>query len=176
MKKELIIASTIVFCLSILGCAKPPCFDCGMAKKSPCGSSCRSEQSCDFEHCLSKAPCFALMNKKELALTEEQEGKIKQLCTETQKQHIKLEADIDVVCIDIKSKLFENPINTADVNKLLDQKYELKKKEAKNLVQTLVSLKGILTPEQVDKLKELKKNCSKGSCCSKENCGSDCCS
>lgn len=171
MKKELIIASTIVFCLSIFGCAKPPCFDCGF-KKAACGSCCQSD---GFEHCLLKAPCFALMNKKELALTEDQETKIKQLCTETQKQHIQLEADIDVLCVDIKSKLFENPINTTDVNKLLDQKYELKKKDTKNLVQTLVNLKGILTQEQIDKLTELKKNCTKGSCCNKD-CGSDCCS
>ena len=168
MRKELIIASTMIFCLSILGCVKPPCFNCGKWKQAICGSCCKSNKGCNFEGCLLKVPCFAIMNKKELDLTSEQESKIKELCKETKKKHIKLEADIDILCVDLKSQLYENPINITDVDKLIDQKYELKKQDLKDLVQSLVSLKSILTKEQVEKLTELKKNHSKWKCCN--NC------
>ncbi len=165
MKKDLIIATVIVFCFSVLGCCKPPCFDCGMAKKGPCGSSCKSSEGCCIERCLLKAPCFAIMNKKEIDLSAEQEAKIKQLCTETKKKHIKLKADADIICVDIKSKLFEDTTNAAEVNKLIDQKYDLKKQDTKLVINSFIQLKQILTAEQRAKLKELRENCRKGKCC-----------
>ena len=166
MKKEFIIASTVIFCLSVLGCVKPPCFDCGKSKHSTCGKFHNSHEREGFEHCLLKAPCFAIMNKKELALTDEQESKIKELCTETKKKHIKLEADIDTVCVDLKSKLFNDELNLVEINKLIDQKYELKKQELKTVIESFAHLKQVLTAEQREKLKELKKNCKKDGCCS----------
>ncbi len=165
MKKDLIIATVIVFCFSVLGCCKPPCFDCGMAKKGPCESSCKSSESCSIESCLLKAPCFALTNKKEIDLTVEQEAKIKQLCTETQKKHIKLKADTDILCVDIKAKLLADSTNAAELNKLTDQKYDLKKQDTKLVINSFIQLKQILSAEQRTKLKELRENCTKGKCC-----------
>ena len=41
------------------------------------------------------------------------------------------------------------------MNKLVDQKYDLKKAKTKTLVDAIAKLKGTLTKEQYDKLKEI---------------------
>ena len=111
-----------------------------------------------------------LKNKEELGLSEEQVEKIKNLKIETKKSLVKQKAEIEILGIDIKAKLWEDAINTEAVNKLIDQKYELKKAKAKSLVEALASLKNILTDEQKTKLKEVYKSYGKeksGKRCSK---------
>lgn len=96
-----------------------------------------------------------LKNSEELGLTEEKVAAIKQLVLETKKSLIKQNAEIEVAGLDFMAKLHENPIDTAVVDKLVDQKYELKKAKTKSLVQALATLKGSLEKEQYDKLRQL---------------------
>ena len=98
---------------------------------------------------------FILENQSELGLTDDKVEAIKTLKTDTMKSLIKQNADIAIACIDIKSALHQYPIDTTAVNKLVDQKYEFKKAQTKTLVDALAKLKGTLTQEQYDKLKEI---------------------
>lgn len=98
---------------------------------------------------------FILANQEELELTDDKVAAIKALKIETKKSLIKQNADIAIACIDIQSALHQYPIDTAAVNTLVDQKYDLKKAQAKTLVDALAKLKGTLTQEQYDKLKEI---------------------
>ena len=98
---------------------------------------------------------FILANQEELGLTDDKVAAIKALKVDTKKSLIKQNADIEIAAIDIKSALHQNPIDTAAVNKLIDQKYELKKAKAKTLVDALAKLKGMLTQDQYNKLKEI---------------------
>ena len=68
-----------------------------------------------------------LRNKEELGLTDEQVDKIKVLKVETKKSLIRQNAEIDIVSVDLKAAEWEDPIDTAAVNKLIDKKYDLKK-------------------------------------------------
>lgn len=104
---------------------------------------------------------FILENSDEMALTEDQIQKIKNLKLETKKQLIRKEADIEIIELDINSKLMEDKINTQDIGKLIDQKMELKKQNMMVLVESYASLKNILTDEQKKALKDLHKKCMK---------------
>ncbi len=104
---------------------------------------------------------FILENSDELALTEDQIQSIKKLKIETKKELIKKEAELDIIGLDIHSKLMEDKINTKDVGKLIDQKMDLKKQKMMTLVESFASLKNILTDAQKKTLKDLHKKSMK---------------
>ena len=98
---------------------------------------------------------LALKNQEELGLSDEQYEKLKTLKMNTKKDLIKRNADIDIIGVDIKGKLWEDPIDKKGINKLIDQKYELKKAKAKALVESYATFQTILTDDQKKKLKEI---------------------
>lgn len=100
-----------------------------------------------------------LRNEEELGLSGEQVKQLKELKVATKKDLVRKNADIDILAIDIKSKLWGETIDVEGVNALIDRKYEIKKAKAKSLVAACVALKGILTDEQLKKFKSLKKKC-----------------
>jgi len=104
---------------------------------------------------------FLIKNQEELKLTDEQVAKIKDLKIQAKKDLIMKKAEIEVLAIDIKSKLYEDTINIEEINKLVDQKYELKKEKAKFLIENFANLKNILTAEQKEELKSLYRKCDK---------------
>ncbi len=103
-----------------------------------------------------------LENHDELGLSEDAVKAIKSLKLETKKALIRQDAEIEVVDLDIKTKLHDYPVEVEAVDKLVDQKYELKKAKAKNLVEALAKLKGALTKDQYDKLHKLWESREKG--------------
>ena len=104
-----------------------------------------------------------MKNQEELGLSDEQVEKIRALKLDTKKKVIMQKAEIEVLAVDIKAKLWwGDPVDMEAVNKLIDQKYEIKKGKAKNLAGAIAELKKILTEEQKDKLKALRKEHHKG--------------
>lgn len=103
-----------------------------------------------------------LKNKEELGLSEEQAKKVKDIMHGSKKGEIMQNAEIETISIDIKSKMWEDTVDTEAINALIDKKYELKKAKAKSWVAACAQLKNILTEEQRDKLKELYKKCKAG--------------
>jgi hypothetical protein len=98
---------------------------------------------------------FIMENSEALGLAQEKVDAIKALKMETKKALIRQEAEIDIAGIDLKSAIHNYPIDVEAANKLVDQKYELKKAKAKTVVAALARLKGELSQEQYDKLKSL---------------------
>ena len=113
------------------------------------------EKSFDLEEKFFWKAHFYLEKADELGLTEEQTQKIKALKTETKKELIRRDADIEIAALDFKEALDEPQINVESVNSLVDQKYEATKAKIKYLVQAFANLKGALTPEQETKVKDL---------------------
>jgi Spy/CpxP family protein refolding chaperone len=101
---------------------------------------------------------LAISNQEELALSEDQCQKIKTLKIATKKDLIKRKAEIDLLSIDMKSKLGEDPLDVEGLNTIIDQKYDKKKAKTKALVEAYAKFKAILTDEQKKKLKKI---CSK---------------
>lgn len=91
--------------------------------------------------------------QEEIGVSDEQLAKIKDIKIALKKDLIRKDADIDIIKIDIMSLLYEDQVDLEAVNKLVDQKYDIKKEKAKKTIATYAELKKILTEEQLDKLK-----------------------
>jgi Spy/CpxP family protein refolding chaperone len=110
---------------------------------------------CSFEEKIMCKFHLVISNHDKLNLSDEQTAKIKGLKINTKKDLIKRNAEIDLISVDMKSKLWEDVIDKEDINKLIDQKYELKKAKTKVLINAYAELKNILTDEQRKKLKDI---------------------
>lgn len=137
-----------------------------MALAQGCPKGKGSGQGCGFEKNLFSKLHLALVHQEKLGLTEEQVAKIKQLKMSTKKDLIKREAEIDLVTVDIKTKLCEDNICQKSIGKLIDKKYDLKKEKAKALVGVFEEMKNILSDEQKKQLGKIVCNSSR---CSKSN-------
>ncbi|UCD54603.1 MAG: hypothetical protein JSV93_03530 [Candidatus Omnitrophota bacterium] len=115
----------------------------------------------DFEKKFSNKAHLILAKKKELGLSDAQVTKIKELKIKTKKDLIKKSAEIKMLALDIKAAMWEDPINTSALNKLIDKKYDLKKEKAKSLTGACAALNDILTKEQKEKLAGFRKKCKK---------------
>ncbi len=105
---------------------------------------------------------FMLKNEDELELSDKQVDKIKEIKFATKRELVKRSAEIDLVKIDIKEKLYKDKVDVAGIDPLIDKKYELKKEKAKYLVKQYAALKGVLTDKQLDEMKALcRKSCKK---------------
>ncbi|NQT90729.1 MAG: Spy/CpxP family protein refolding chaperone [Candidatus Omnitrophica bacterium] len=102
-----------------------------------------------------------LKNKEELGLSDKQVAQIKDLKHQAKRDAIMQKAEIDVLGLDIKAKLHEDPIDTDAVNKLVDKKYDLKKAKTKAMIADCAKLQSILTDKQKADLKALWKKCKK---------------
>ena len=96
-----------------------------------------------------------MKNQEELNLSEDQIESIKNLKVNTKKELIKKNAEIDILCVDIKSKLWEEIIDIKEINKLVDKKYALKKEKTKSLIAACAKIKKTLSKEQKQNLKKL---------------------
>ena len=120
------------------------------------------KEKVDLESKFMKKAGIVLGNETELALTDEQVQKIKDLKTATKKEVIKVNAEVDLISVDINAHMWSDKIDTAATDKLIDKKYDLKKQKSKTLVKACAELKNILTEEQKSELKDIwAKNCRK---------------
>jgi Spy/CpxP family protein refolding chaperone len=102
-------------------------------------------------------------NKEELKVSDEQIAKIKELKIAYKKEMVQKKADIKVKGIDIKALLWEDDIDLAKVNGLIDEKYDMKKEKSKLKLSTYVHMKNILNKEQQEALEVVcKKSCPQG--------------
>jgi len=132
------------------GCPK------GCQKKGPRGVGFEKKIFCKLR--------LAIVQQDELGLSEDQVAKIQEIETSARKDIIKREAEIDLVTVDIKSKLHKDKIDKESIGKLIDQKYDLKKEKAKALIGVCAELNDILSGEQKKKLRGIicqKKQCPK---------------
>ena len=109
----------------------------------------------DLEKKFSSKAHFILENEDELDLSDKQVGEIKELKIKTKKDLIRVNAEIDILALDMKAEMWKDSIDTNAVNKLIDKKYDFKKEKAKSLIAARAALNGILTKEQKEEMKEL---------------------
>lgn len=107
---------------------------------------------------------FILANASELGLNDSQIEKITVIKYNAKKTLIKADAEIESMALDIKQALGKPEIDVNQVNSLIDKKYSLKAKKAKDLIQAYVDIKKTLTSEQVKKLKDMYSMCMMNKC------------
>lgn len=94
-------------------------------------------------------------HRQEIGLSDEKADSIKKLASETRKNLIRQQAELEIIEIDLKEKLHANPVDVQGANDLVDQKFEIKKTMLKGLVDSLAKLKGTLTTDQYNKFRTL---------------------
>jgi len=163
MKGKLIIiisVCSLLICLPLCAfadeCAMDKCNKIMMHEKSWSGMS--------IEDMAFHKAHFILANASEIGLNDEQVEKITMVKYNAKKNLIKVNADIEAVVLDIKQLLGKAEIDSTAVNGLIDKKYSLKAKKAKDLIQACLDIKKILTSEQYKKLKDLYSKCTMNKC------------
>ena len=135
MKKYLIATMTLVFALglmqSIALAEKRPGYGHGMHHKK------------SVKDKFYKKVKMIYLNQDELGVTDKQLDRIKELKIALKKDLIRKKADLDVIEVDIHSLLREDEVNVGAVNKLTDQKYEIKKAKMKENIKSYAQLKKI---------------------------------
>ena len=100
---------------------------------------------------------FLLFSQEDLGLSEDQVKQIWKAKMDAKKQAIRQDAEIEILGLDIKSALMEDQPNLENINKLIDQKFELKKQRDKQFLVALTEVKKVLSEDQQKKVKELRK-------------------
>lgn len=100
---------------------------------------------------------WLLREQQELGLSDAQVQKIRELSLKSQKDAVQAQAEMESINLDIRSKMREENLDQAALGKLIDQKYESRKAYEKRAISSMAEIKSILTPEQKEKLKALKK-------------------
>ncbi|MDD5634733.1 MAG: Spy/CpxP family protein refolding chaperone [Candidatus Omnitrophica bacterium] len=99
-----------------------------------------------------------LSKAEELNLTESQIKAMMELKNRVDKQMINYDAQIGVVMIDLRAMMCQDDLNKAEIDKLIDKKYEIKKEKAKYITSTMVEVNSLLTPDQKKAYKSMMKN------------------
>ena len=94
-------------------------------------------------------------NAKELKLTDEQLKTIKDKKYEIKRQHIQLDAQMELVKLDIKKEFSSDAPNQTQIDALIDNKVELKRTLNKAFAKAIVDARTLLTPEQRTQHKEI---------------------
>jgi Spy/CpxP family protein refolding chaperone len=91
----------------------------------------------------------------ELGVSGEQLTKIKDLKIALKKEHIRRDAEIELLKVDITSLLYADQVDVEAVNKLIDKEYSAMKAKTKKSIASYVELNSVLNKDQIAELKEL---------------------
>jgi Spy/CpxP family protein refolding chaperone len=94
---------------------------------------------------------------EELGLTEEQQSAIKEQQFQTEKEVIELRSKIEVAELELKNLLREDNPDEAEIKNKIEEIGQLKSELRWVKVQAKLGLRDLLTSEQYEKLKTLKK-------------------
>jgi Spy/CpxP family protein refolding chaperone len=91
---------------------------------------------------------------KDLNLTKEQKEKIETIRRKIEKENIALRAELKIKKIELKEMLDDSTIKEKEIFKKIEEIGEIEKKILKNRISGILELRKVLTPEQIEKLKE----------------------
>ncbi|MDP3980978.1 MAG: hypothetical protein Q8Q33_06185 [Chlamydiota bacterium] len=144
--------------------------DCGKANcaKKQCPISKSDGQKCAGKKAESQKECqcpitakfmkkahFILENKEALELTDEQIEQVYALKVEVKKSYIMQKAGMEVMMIDIMSKMRGKTVDVEGINALIDEGSAKMAAGIKSTIASYAELKGLLTEKQMGKLKEI---------------------
>ncbi|MBU0549191.1 MAG: Spy/CpxP family protein refolding chaperone [Candidatus Omnitrophota bacterium] len=153
MKKKLIVVLILAIFLAL---------SCGVsfADRDSCSGGCGQPRSQyeKMQNNVEEKAYLLFKNKERLGLSDKQLEGIKDLKLKVKKDLIKMEAEIEILELDIEAATYSDVTELEAINAHIEEKYELKKVKAKYLIAAYAELKGILTEEQKAKLKDIYKS------------------
>jgi len=132
--------------------------ECPMMKGDCCG---KGGSDCPIAGKVMNKVKFYLKNADAIGLTEDQVKQIKAIKMDSKKEMILGKAQMEVAMLDMKSKMYGDPIDADALNQLIDKSSAEMSAGAKKLVQHYVALKQVLNADQKKKAKEVWKNAKK---------------
>lgn len=96
-----------------------------------------------------------LENHDALGISKEDKKKFVDLKMSTKKAMIRSMCEVELIMVDMMGALWQHPMDTGSINKMIDKKYDLKKEDMKQLVQAFASFRKMLTDDQMRKLMQL---------------------
>jgi Spy/CpxP family protein refolding chaperone len=102
---------------------------------------------------------FILANADEISLNDEQIGKVRAITLKVKKNIVMKEAQIKTLALDIEDAVKEDDVDMKIINALVDKKFDLKKEKTKEALQGYVDLRGVLTKEQREQIKQASSKC-----------------
>jgi len=159
MRRHLITAITLVL---VFGLMQSVSF-----ADSRAGHGRGMEQKKAFGQKLFKKVKMIYIYQDELDVSDKQIDQLKELKVDLKKELIEKKAAMDIIKVDIFSLLYEEEIEVEAIEKLIDEKYEIKKSKMNDIVKAYAKLKKILTKKQIKKFREIvldikKEHISKG--------------
>jgi Spy/CpxP family protein refolding chaperone len=150
MKRLLVVSLVLVFVLSSAAFAQP-----GQGHKNCCD---KSQHGMKAEgHHKGFGIKRLLRVADEINLSEDQKDKLKSMAKEFQLQKVDLEADIKKARILLRDLMHDDNASEQDVFRAIDKATALKANMKKMKYRHMKSAKNILSDEQKDKLKSLRK-------------------
>lgn len=109
---------------------------------------------------LSTGLAFSQMAKKEkptkpgLGLTPEQKEKIRSMVFEGRKEQIRLQSDLKIANLQLRELMTQDRLDKFKIDKMIDDIGAIRTRMQKARVERMLSLRDILTKEQIQSLKE----------------------
>jgi Spy/CpxP family protein refolding chaperone len=116
-------------------------------QKTQCAKCEAKAQQCKISE-LKKKVKPLWIHKDVLSIKEDQLNKIKDIKHKAIKELIQLNADKEIVMVDLESAMRGDSIDVNSINKLIDTKYAAKNKTAKTYVKAIGDIQKVLTKEQ----------------------------
>ena len=112
---------------------------------------CFAEKFFHFAHSI-------LENHEELGLTDVDVKKVRDLKIGTKKSMIRSRAEVELLMVDVISKLHTEKPEISEINKLIDKKFDVKKAGMKKLIAAFIGIKKLLSKEQIKQVKAICKS------------------
>ena len=123
--------------------------------KEHCGKMEKGKSQCPITNKFMKKAHFLLEHKSDIALTEDQVKTIKELKLQMEKDSVRQGADMQTFMLDLDSKLSGDTVDVEGTSALIDKTFTSFSASAKTSVEAYAKLKGLLTPDQVTKMKAI---------------------
>jgi len=124
-----------------------------LAQSCGCGKKGR-EKKCMGKKVIKKIKMI-YENQEALKVSDAQLDKLKEIKIDLKKSMIKKKAEIDLAKVDVKTLLYDDPVDVQAINALVDKKYDLKAEKTKVAVAAYAEFKKVLSVEQKEALKKI---------------------
>ena len=158
MKKYLVILSVMMFLFNFI----PQGIACqGMegkqcARKGGHGSHDGAKSPCPLMNALLMQAHESLEHSKDLGLSADQIKTIREIKIEAKKFNIHMKAEMEIMGIDMKSKLWADEFDAEGLKKMIDGMAASMPEGGKKTVDLYAKFRSTLTADQWQKLKELR--------------------
>lgn len=146
--------TVIALAVAAMLAAAPAFADHGGYKKA-CPVGDQGATKCPVTEKFMQKASFFLEHKDEIGITDEQEMRIKALKMGVKKKYIQQTADMEIFMLEITDKMSQPKVDVEGLNALVDEGSAKMAASTKEVIASYAELKGVLSEDQMAKVKEI---------------------